>query len=61
MYAVDARNHGASERSDFFSFDVLANDLEHFMETKNIKKASMIGHSMGGIAMMILALRAVSM
>lgn len=29
------------------------------MESKNIQKAAMIGHSMGGIAMMILALRAV--
>lgn len=38
---------------------MLAKDLEYFMESKNIQKAAMIGHSMGGIAVMILALRAV--
>lgn len=57
VYAVDARNHGTSEKSDFFNFNILVDDLENFMATKNIAKATMVGHSMGGIAVMILALR----
>lgn len=56
VYAIDARNHGESERSEFFNFNILGKDLEHFMKTNNIPRASLIGHSMGGIAAMVLAL-----
>ncbi|XP_054706699.1 protein ABHD11-like, partial [Uloborus diversus] len=55
VYAIDARNHGESERSDFFNFDILTKDLENFMEAKGISKATLIGHSMGGVVTMALA------
>ncbi|XP_054713675.1 protein ABHD11-like isoform X2 [Uloborus diversus] len=55
VYAIDARNHGESERSDFFNFDILTKDLENFMESKGISKATLIGHSMGGVVTMALA------
>lgn len=56
VYAVDARNHGESERSNFFNFTILAKDLEKFMETMNISKAVIIGHSMGGMVAISMAL-----
>ncbi|KAG8177953.1 hypothetical protein JTE90_011845 [Oedothorax gibbosus] len=58
VYAVDARNHGNSERSDNFNFDILSDDLRHFMDTHNIDKACLVGHSMGGLVVMTLALKA---
>lgn len=56
IYAVDARNHGESERSDFFNFTILAKDLENFLEMMNISKAIIIGHSVGGMVAISMAL-----
>ncbi|GFX54524.1 hypothetical protein TNCV_792111 [Trichonephila clavipes] len=56
VYAVDARNHGESERSEIFNFDLLPIDLKHFMDVHCISKACLVGHSMGGLAVMMLAL-----
>ncbi|GFY46534.1 hypothetical protein TNIN_338661 [Trichonephila inaurata madagascariensis] len=56
VYAVDARNHGESERSEIFNFNLLPNDLKHFMDAHSISKACLVGHSMGGLAVMMLAL-----
>ncbi|KFM70267.1 Abhydrolase domain-containing protein 11, partial [Stegodyphus mimosarum] len=47
VYLLDARNHGDSEWSDVFNFDVNFNDLAYFMDTMNISKAVLLGHSMG--------------
>ncbi|GFT27250.1 hypothetical protein NPIL_554251 [Nephila pilipes] len=58
VYAVDARNHGDSEKSDIFNFNILTNDLKHFMDVHSISKACLIGHSMGGLVVMELALTA---
>ncbi|KAG8177955.1 hypothetical protein JTE90_011847 [Oedothorax gibbosus] len=57
VYAVDARNHGSSERSENFNYDILSDDLRHFMDTHNIDKACLVGHSMGGLVVMTLALK----
>ncbi|CAL1278449.1 unnamed protein product [Larinioides sclopetarius] len=58
VYAVDARNHGESEKSEVFNFDILSEDLKHFMDVQKIPRASLIGHSMGGLVVMALALTA---
>ncbi|GFT05062.1 hypothetical protein NPIL_9701, partial [Nephila pilipes] len=47
-YALDARNHGRSERSEEFHIRYLVKDLFCFMEDMNIPKAVLVGHSMGG-------------
>ncbi|XP_035211575.1 protein ABHD11-like [Stegodyphus dumicola] len=57
IYLLDARNHGDSEWSDEFDFDMNSNDLMHFMDTMNIPKAVLLGHSMGGITAMSTALK----
>ncbi|XP_035211574.1 protein ABHD11-like [Stegodyphus dumicola] len=57
IYLLDARNHGDSEWSDEFDFDINSYDLMHFMDTMNIHKAVLLGHSMGGITAIRTALR----
>ncbi|XP_053695747.1 protein ABHD11-like [Sabethes cyaneus] len=57
IYSIDARNHGESPHSDIHSYDHMVADLVELYSKLNIKKASIIGHSMGGRAMMLLALK----
>lgn len=55
VYLVDQRNHGKSPHSDEFNYDLLAHDLNQFMEEQGIDQATFIGHSMGGKAVMRFA------
>lgn len=48
VYLVDQRNHGHSPHSEAFSYEIMANDLKSFFTDQGIKKAIVIGHSMGG-------------
>ncbi|KAG8236774.1 hypothetical protein J437_LFUL016888 [Ladona fulva] len=57
IIAVDARNHGESPHSQDFSYSHLAEDVRLLMEKLNIQQSSLIGHSMGGRAMMLKALK----
>ena len=45
---VDQRNHGHSDWSDEFSYDLMAEDLNELFIDLNLKKAIVLGHSMGG-------------
>lgn len=45
---IDQRDHGRSEHTHQFSYDLLADDLLHFMENNWIHKSIILGHSMGG-------------
>jgi pimeloyl-ACP methyl ester carboxylesterase len=45
---VDQRNHGHSDWSDSFSYDLLASDLHELFVDLGIQKAHLLGHSMGG-------------
>ena len=51
VYAVDLRNHGRSPHSDEFGYDIMVEDLHHFMEENWLHHAHLIGHSMGGKVM----------
>ncbi|XP_046386932.1 protein ABHD11-like [Ischnura elegans] len=57
IITVDARNHGDSPHSSGMSYHHLAEDVRSLMENLNIPKATLIGHSMGGRAMMLAALK----
>ncbi|GFR04870.1 hypothetical protein TNCT_181021 [Trichonephila clavata] len=57
-YVIDSRNHGDSEWSDEFSFDCNVDDLLNFMDEEGVEKAILIGHSMGGLTAIKIALRA---
>lgn len=51
---VDMRNHGLSPRSDEMNYPAMAQDLLDTLDAHNIEKATVIGHSMGGKAVMAL-------
>lgn len=57
VIAVDARNHGDSPHTQEHTYEHLVEDIRHLMNHLEIKKASFIGHSMGGRAMMMAALK----
>jgi esterase len=48
VFVVDQRNHGRSFHSSRFDYDDLAADVGRFMETQELSRASLLGHSMGG-------------
>lgn len=49
---VDMRNHGRSPRSPEMNYPAMAQDLLDTLNEKGIEKATLIGHSMGGKAVM---------
>ena len=57
VHAIDQRNHGRSFHSDVFDYNVLAQDIVHYMDEKSLSKAIVLGHSMGGKTAMTLALK----
>ncbi|XP_015909875.3 sn-1-specific diacylglycerol lipase ABHD11 [Parasteatoda tepidariorum] len=56
-YAYDARNHGDSQFTESFNFDLNVEDLFQFMDTIDVPKAVLVGHSMGGITAIRAALK----
>ncbi|GFU42624.1 hypothetical protein NPIL_493431 [Nephila pilipes] len=58
VYTVDARNHGDSGWSDYFTTDDLVNDLLFFMDAIQADRAILIGHSMGGTIAIQMAIEA---
>ncbi len=55
LYLVDQRNHGESPKSEIWNYQVMAEDLLELMEDLQIPKAHLMGHSMGGKAVMKFA------
>lgn len=51
----DLRNHGQSPHTSTHTYDDMADDLNLFFETHQIRKASMLGHSMGGKTAMMFS------
>lgn len=56
IISIDARNHGDSPHSPVHTYEHLAADVVALMNYLGIKKAAVIGHSMGGRVMAYLAL-----
>lgn len=52
VYLIDQRDHGRSPHTNDFGYDILAEDLNHFMIEHGINSANLIGHSMGGKTVM---------
>ncbi|MCT4623001.1 MAG: alpha/beta fold hydrolase [Schleiferiaceae bacterium] len=55
VHLLDMRNHGRSPHSLEFSYQVMADDLEEYMDDQNIESAHILGHSMGGKVAMVFA------
>lgn len=52
---VDLRNHGHSDWSDDFSYDLMADDLLELCDDLKLEKIILLGHSMGGKVAMRVA------
>ncbi len=57
VFAIDQRNHGESPHDEVHDYDVMRDDLLEFMEENMIRKATLIGHSMGGKTVMHFAMK----
>lgn len=56
VFVVDQRNHGDSPHDSVHTYEAMRDDLLGFMDEHNIKKAVLLGHSMGGKTVMSLAM-----
>jgi len=57
VLALDLRNHGASPWAATMSYGEMAEDVRALMHARGFRRYALIGHSMGGKAAMIAALR----
>lgn len=57
VYVLDMRNHGSSPPAENLDYPSMAGDLIAFMDRHGIAAADLLGHSMGGKAVMWLALQ----
>ena len=55
VHLIDQRNHGRSFHSDDFDYELMAEDLENYMNFHSLKEAHILGHSMGGKTAMLFA------
>lgn len=56
VYTLDQRNHGKSGWNNVFNYEAMVDDLVNFLESQNLEKAHILGHSMGGKTAMQFAL-----
>ncbi|WP_128548414.1 alpha/beta fold hydrolase [Larkinella soli] len=56
LFLLDQRNHGRSPHSDEHDYEVLAADLHEFITDHQLEKPILLGHSMGGKAVMQFAM-----
>jgi pimeloyl-ACP methyl ester carboxylesterase len=52
VHILDARNHGQSPRSEVFNYEVMAADLNAYLDENNLQNPIIMGHSMGGKTVM---------
>ena len=55
VHILDARNHGQSPRNEVFNYEVMASDLNAYLNENNIQNPIIMGHSMGGKTVMTFA------
>ena len=56
VYAMDIRNHGRSPHVDEIDYPLMAGDVLHTLQIHRVRRASLMGHSMGGKVAMRVAL-----
>jgi len=55
ILALDQRGHGGSPRTSEYSFELMCDDLLHFVNAMNLERFTLIGHSMGGTVSYLFA------
>ncbi|GFZ42772.1 hypothetical protein JCM24511_00490 [Saitozyma sp. JCM 24511] len=56
VFTLDLRNHGHSPHAEPHSYTAMASDISHFLKKHDLKNVNLLGHSMGGKAVMAFAL-----
>ncbi|UZE95981.1 alpha/beta fold hydrolase [Alkalimarinus alittae] len=56
VHAIDVRNHGRSPHSDVHTYEAISGDIIGYLDSCGITRCHFLGHSMGGKAVMHLAL-----
>ncbi|WWD15607.1 hypothetical protein CI109_100029 [Kwoniella shandongensis] len=57
IYTLDLRNHGQSPHAEPHTYSAMAEDIAHFLDQQGLKSGvNLLGHSMGGKAVMAFAL-----
>lgn len=57
VYAPDLRGHGQSDWPGSYSLELISADVLGFLDALGVARATLVGHSMGGSAGYLLALR----
>jgi len=57
VYTIDQRNHGLSPHSDVWNYEVMADDLNMFINNHKLVDPILLGHSMGGKTVMFFELK----
>ncbi|WP_228992839.1 alpha/beta fold hydrolase [Streptomyces sp. DH8] len=57
VYAPDLRGHGLSDWPSRYSFETFRDDLHAFLDARDLAGATVVGHSLGGVAAYLLAQR----
>lgn len=52
VFTIDQRNHGLSPHSEEWTYEAMAHDLKNFITQHQLKSPILLGHSMGGKAVM---------
>lgn len=56
VFTLDLRNHGRSPHSSEMDYSLMARDVYDFIQSRGLRQALVLGHSMGGKTAMQLAL-----
>ncbi|MDR2340559.1 MAG: alpha/beta hydrolase [Deltaproteobacteria bacterium] len=57
LYLPDSRNHGQSEVTELYDYDIMANDLEAFIVALGLAGVNIVGFSDGAILALKLAIK----
>jgi esterase len=57
IHLIDQRNHGRSFHANNFNYDLLVEDIVQYIEHHQLEKVIVLGHSMGGKAAMLFAVK----
>jgi pimeloyl-ACP methyl ester carboxylesterase len=57
IHLIDQRNHGRSFHAGNFDYDLLVEDIVQYIKHHQLEKVIVLGHSMGGKAAMLFAVK----
>lgn len=55
VYSVDLRGHGASDRTERYSFELMRDDVIGLLDRLDLRDVTLVGHSMGGVVAYLAA------